>query len=469
MCCVLFGIFSEGAVIRRTLFMITSYKKAKHAAPSDTMASLKKFTIVAVIGLAAAVSVMTAASDGKTAYINDEGTIYTVAADSNNIGDILSEAGVTLYTGDETVVTEETGDKINIDVKRAFTVVIDADDRETMLRLTGGTVGEALEKAGVRVSPNDFVEPAANTELAEGMQIDVRRGVKLYLEKNGETELVYVPEGTVKDALKSVGCELCSEGNGKIKPDSAVTSGMKVCVDEVLYRTTFKTEKIEPDVIKESCDTMPVGKTVVKQEGKQGKIETSYKEKYVNGQLVEKTEDSKTVVTKTVSRIVLVGTKGAFASGEAEQEQDEDERSEFEEIAEEIAEPEEKTEINSEPETEIGEDSDVEREVVVKSGEDFSCSEVISGVCTAYNEIDGITAIGTTPQVGTVAVDPNVIPYGTRLYICSSDGSFVYGYAVAEDTGDACMAGDIVVDLYMDSEEECNEFGRQTLDIYILD
>ncbi len=445
--------------------MITSYKKAKHAAPSDTMASLKKFTVVAVIGLAAAVSVMTAASDGKTAYINDEGKIYTVAADSNNIGDILSEAGVTLYTGDETVVTEEEGDKINIDVKRAFTVVVNADGRENMLRLTGGTVAEALEKAGVKVSPNDFVEPAVESELAEGMQIDVRRGVKLYLEKNGETELVYVPEGTVKDALRNVGCELCSEGNEKIKPDSAVTSGMKVCVDEVLYRTTFKTEKIEPDIIKESCDTMPVGETTVKQEGKQGKIETSYKEKYVNGQLVEKTEDTKTVVSKAVSKIILVGTKEASASGEAAPEQDE--KNELDEIAEEKTQAE-KTEMISEPELEE-EDDDIEREVVVKSGEDFSCSEVISGVCTAYNEIDGITAVGTTPRVGTVAVNPNVIPYGTKLYICSSDGSFVYGYAVAEDTGDACMAGDIVVDLYMDSEEECNEFGRQTLDIYILD
>ena len=94
---------------------------------------------------------------------------------------------------------------------------------------------------------------------------------------------------------------------------------------------------------------------------------------------------------------------------------------------------------------------------------------MIVGSCTAYTELDGITAIGTAPRVGVVAVNPNVIPYGTRLYICSADGSYVYGYAVAEDTGSAAMAGDIIVDLYMDTEEECVAFGRQNLCVYILD
>ena len=105
----------------------------------------------------------------------------------------------------------------------------------------------------------------------------------------------------------------------------------------------------------------------------------------------------------------------------------------------------------------------------VNSVAGYTYSKIIVGTCTAYTELDGITATGTLPKVGTVAVDPNVIPYGTRLYICSADGSFVYGYAVAEDTGTACMAGDIIVDLYMESEEACEAFGRQELMIYVLD
>ena len=69
----------------------------------------------------------------------------------------------------------------------------------------------------------------------------------------------------------------------------------------------------------------------------------------------------------------------------------------------------------------------------------------------------------------TRTITSSSIPYGTKLYIASEDGSYVYGYAIAEDTGGAAMAGDIVADLYMNSEAECCEFGRRVLNIYILD
>lgn len=437
--------------------MLTSYKKARHAAPVGKMSSFKKFTIVAVAGLAAAVSVMTAASDGKTAYITDGSKSYTVAADSSSVGEVLAEAGITLASGDETIVTEQTGDSINIDIKRAFPVVVKADGSSTALNLTGGTVAQALQKAQVTVSPNDFVEPTLDTVLTEEAEISVVRGVKIYLSRGGETKLKYVPEGTVKEALAFAGCELCSEGNDGVKESSAVKSGMTLCVDEVLYRTTFKTEKVEPTVVEKACSSLPVGETEVEQEGKQGKVETSYKEKYVNGELVEKKEDKKTVVSKPVDKIVLVGTKAPEAvsvvvenSPESTPDDDKEE------------EPQSDISIEADEEPLFGSAAD-------KSGDSFSYSTLISGTCTAYNEINGITAIGTAPQVGTVAVNPNVIPYGTRLYICSADGSYVYGYAIAEDTGTACMAGDIVVDLYMNSEEECNAFGRRDLNIYILD
>ncbi len=438
--------------------MITSYKKARHAAPSDKMSSLKKFTAVAVIGLAATVSVMSAASDGKTAYISDGEQKYTVAADSTDLGEVLSEAGLTLNKGDETVVTESSGDCINIEIKRAFPVKVTVDGGVKEADMIGGTVADALEKAGVDVSPNDFVTPAPDTELTGASDISVVRGVKVYLEKAGSSKMVYVPEGTVKEALKYKGCELCTEGNKGITDSTPVKSGMTLCVDEVLYRTTFKTEKVEPAVIEEACSTLPAGEKEIKQEGKQGKVEMSYKEKYVNGELVEKKEDKTTVVTKPVSKIVLVGTKSAAADAPSEEEEQE-KNPVFADFSET---PSKETKKVVSSDSDFGKAAD-------EGGESFSYSTLISGVCTAYNEVNGITATGTPPKVGTVAVNPAVIPYGTRLYICSADGSYVYGYAVAEDTGDACMAGDIVVDLYMNSETECDSFGRQELNIYVLD
>jgi len=69
-------------------------------------------------------------------------------------------------------------------------------------------------------------------------------------------------------------------------------------------------------------------------------------------------------------------------------------------------------------------------------------------------------------QRGVVAVDPKVIPLGTKLYIESPDGSYVYGCAVAGDTGGAIKGNRI--DLFMDTYSECMQFGRRTMNVYIL-
>ncbi len=73
----------------------------------------------------------------------------------------------------------------------------------------------------------------------------------------------------------------------------------------------------------------------------------------------------------------------------------------------------------------------------------------------------GITRSGTQVSRGTAAVDPRVIPLGTKLYI---EG---YGHAVALDTGGAIK--DNRIDLYMDSREECFEFGRKDVRVWIIE
>lgn len=68
-----------------------------------------------------------------------------------------------------------------------------------------------------------------------------------------------------------------------------------------------------------------------------------------------------------------------------------------------------------------------------------------------------------------VAVHPEEIPYGTRMYITSADGSFVYGCAIAADTGTGLMDDIIDVDLYYDTYTESCLNGRKYVNIYILD
>ena len=72
-----------------------------------------------------------------------------------------------------------------------------------------------------------------------------------------------------------------------------------------------------------------------------------------------------------------------------------------------------------------------------------------------------ITSTGTRPQVNrTIAVDPRVIPYGSKVYI---EG---YGTYVAEDCGGAIKGN--IIDIYMSSYNECIQFGRRKAKVYII-
>ena len=71
------------------------------------------------------------------------------------------------------------------------------------------------------------------------------------------------------------------------------------------------------------------------------------------------------------------------------------------------------------------------------------------------------TATGTPCRRGVIATDPNFIPLGTKVFIPG------YGYAVAADTGGAIVGN--VIDVAFDSVAECYEFGRQFLEIYIIE
>ena len=103
------------------------------------------------------------------------------------------------------------------------------------------------------------------------------------------------------------------------------------------------------------------------------------------------------------------------------------------------------------------------------SGATMKFSQARTMKCTAYTAgHDGVgtrTATGTTVHRGTVAVDQRYIPLGTRMFIVTEKGSYVYGMAKAEDTG---MRGDNKLDLYMDSYAECINFGRRNCTVYIL-
>ena len=89
-----------------------------------------------------------------------------------------------------------------------------------------------------------------------------------------------------------------------------------------------------------------------------------------------------------------------------------------------------------------------------------SASRTMTVQATAYTHTGNPTATGVMPKVGMIAVDPKVIPLGTKVYV---EG---YGYATATDTGGAIKGN--IIDLFMNTKQECIQWGRRTVDIKIL-
>lgn len=93
-----------------------------------------------------------------------------------------------------------------------------------------------------------------------------------------------------------------------------------------------------------------------------------------------------------------------------------------------------------------------------------SYKATFSMVATAYAG-DGITAMGLVPVrdpdgLSTIAVDPRVIPLGTKVYIPN------YGYAICADTGGAIKGN--IIDLFMNSTEECFAWGRRNVILHVI-
>ena len=119
--------------------------------------------------------------------------------------------------------------------------------------------------------------------------------------------------------------------------------------------------------------------------------------------------------------------------------------------------------------THIDANADGTGTLTTASGQELAYTQVLSCKATAYTtqrQSWKKTATGTTARVGAIAVDPDVIPYGTRMFIVSADGSITYGVATAEDCGGNIKGNRI--DLFFDTYNECISFGVRTCDVYLL-
>ncbi len=268
----------------------------------------------------------------------------------------------------------------------------------------------------------------ATEETEEEVEEDTGLSVEVFAD--GQSTLVYLPEegATVSDVIDQAGITVGELDQVNVDKDVPATDGMLVQVDRVEYEEYTVTETISYGTKYHYSSVLKPGKTKVDRSGRNGEKQITYRKSYVNGELVKEEKVGEVTTKKAVDKIILKGSSYG-------------------------------TPISKTP-------SGVNIYLDEKN-QPVNYSRVIYGSCTAYHG-DAATSTGRKPGVGVVAVDPREIPYGSILWIASPDGSFVYGYAVAGDTGGFIHNSNTVVDLYMDSVVEMNTFGRRNLNVYVI-
>ena len=205
---------------------------------------------------------------------------------------------------------------------------------------------------------------------------------------------------------------------------STETQSSSVSGNKVSYEDETVTEEINFNIVKRLNPMLEAGTINTVQEGVNGAKNVTYKVTYEKGVEVSREVVSEEITKEPIDKIVEYGNKNASA------------------------------------------DAPVNTGVL-----DYKA--VITCNATAYDlsaeengGYAGQTATGVPLDKGVIAVDPKVIPLGSRVYIEALDGSWSYGYAVAADTGGAIKGKR--VDLCYRTRSECIQFGRRPCRVYIL-
>jgi 3D (Asp-Asp-Asp) domain-containing protein len=294
------------------------------------------------------------------------------------------------------------------------------DGAEATFTTQARTVADVLVERGIHVESGDYVSLDPATPVSEGTRIVVRTAVPVQLRVGGQTRIVRSAAATVGDLLRGEHVELGKSDD--VTPPGSSELVANETIDVVRVRTWISHQHvaIAPRVEQRGDTTMVIGKTQTLSNGVPGVRELTYRyTRRDNGPVMRSLLASR-IVREPQPRVIIKGL-ARYAS-----------------LAK-----------------------------VATQGFESAlhfAGTAIHMIATAYTAgcygCSGITASGVRAGFGVIAVDPSVIPLGTKVFIPG------YGRAVAGDTGGAIQGHR--VDLGMNTNAEAINFGRRPVTLYIL-
>ena len=305
-----------------------------------------------------------------------------------------------------------------------LTYVTDSNGAKQVILTSATDPAKVMSLSGIQSEEGDQVYYTAfSGNLAT---LNIERAFSVNVQADGQTYPVKMVYGTVADALQRAGITL--EGDDYTEPalDRLVTAGTQIVVHRVDYQDRVETQAIPYDTeyVYTSLYFRNTGRTTTVQHGAEGQQTVTTRDRYVDGELENSIVVDSTTTVQPTNHVIKTYGAGAPVSP--------------------LTGPDGTTNAPA------------------------SYSKVLTGKATGYYSKTGKGSSGLGLGYGTVAVDPDVIPYGTKLYITSTDGKFVYGYAVATDTGIAVQKGQILVDLFYETYAESVINGAIQVNVYVV-
>lgn len=296
--------------------------------------------------------------------------------------------------------------------------VVDGD-RVVHAETFRGTVAEALQRLDVPLSPGDRIVPGLDAPLSRGMTVAIERGVGATIVVDGQQFVHRAPAATVGEMLADAGVELGPLDRVTPPLDAVVDEDMVIRVVRVRQEEYVVEAPIPYETWRWAEPRWERGYVGLLRKGREGKELRTIRATYEDGRLVRQIVVHRQTVEEPRAEIIGVGTRI------------------------------------------------VVRELETPAGT-IRYTDVLDMEATAYYPgpestgvwADGYTGTGVKAGHGVIAVDPSVIPLGTRVYIPG------YGIAVAADVGGAIRGH--IVDLAFDTYREAMHFGRQRVKVYIL-
>ncbi len=248
------------------------------------------------------------------------------------------------------------------------------------------------------------------------------------IEVDGKKITTMTRGATVADILYSQGIELNDGDVVNLPLEKEVSENDHISVARLITTEVKEISEIKSPIVYKESSLLKNGTSKTLNYGSKGSLQSVYEVKTVNGKVVEKNLIEEDILVKPTDTVILVGKTSAPIS-----------------------------------DLDLGYSLD-------SNGVPTSYKYVLTNqVATGYSS--GPKARGASGMrlfYGYVATNPNKIPYGTHMYITSPDNSFVYGYAIAADTGTGLMQDIIDVDLFYETYAESCLNGRRMVNIYIL-